>query len=295
MTKEFDIPFKSPKAPELLGPGTRFSFRCHREISCFNACCRRADVTLAPYDIVRLKQSLGMTSTAFLKGHTVPFEMDAGGLPGVKLKTDDDGACLFVNEEGCSVYPDRPSACRYYPLGLVSMRPEGAASDEAHYFMVSEEHCKGHGSDREISIVDYRREQGVEKYDEMNRGWYQIILKKRSSGPAVGKPTKTSLQFFFMACYDIEKFREFIQSKGFQDGFDIEPETMARLRTDDEELLDFSFRFLKQVLFGEQSIPIKEGAVERRVEERKEVLQARRELEMAEARRKEMEQLEKPE
>ncbi len=58
-----EIPFKSSILPTLLEEETRIRFRCHTGISCFNACCKRADVTLAPYDVVRLKQRLAMTST----------------------------------------------------------------------------------------------------------------------------------------------------------------------------------------------------------------------------------------
>ena len=89
-----DIPFKSSILPKLLDEGTKLRFRCYKGISCFNACCKRADVTLAPYDIIRLKRRLGMSSTDFLAKHTVPFEMDADGLMGVKLKTDDQGAMV---------------------------------------------------------------------------------------------------------------------------------------------------------------------------------------------------------
>ncbi len=34
-----------------------------------------------PYDILRLKDNLGMSVTDFLKNHTVPFEMDKDGIP----------------------------------------------------------------------------------------------------------------------------------------------------------------------------------------------------------------------
>ena len=45
---------------------------------------------------------------------------------------------------------------------------------------------------------------------------------------------------------------------------DLDAETLERLRTDDEALLKFAFRFLKQVLFGEMSIPRKPKGVEKR-------------------------------
>ena len=37
--------------------------------------------------------------------------------------------------------------------------------------------------------------------------------------------SKTSLKFFFMACYDIDRFREFVKSKGFGYTFDIDMAT----------------------------------------------------------------------
>ena len=43
-----------------------FCFRCHPEVSCFNRCCRNLNLFLYPYDVVRLKQCLGLTSDEFL-------------------------------------------------------------------------------------------------------------------------------------------------------------------------------------------------------------------------------------
>jgi len=37
----------------------------------------------------------------------------------------------------------------------------------------------------------------------------------KSAGPAIGNMSKTSLKFFFMACYDMDRFREFVKSEGF--------------------------------------------------------------------------------
>jgi hypothetical protein len=48
------------------------------------------------------------------------------------------------------------------------------------------------------------------EYDDLARGWRQLVLKKKSSGPTIGKPSLRSRQLFFMACYDIDRFREFV-------------------------------------------------------------------------------------
>jgi hypothetical protein len=262
-----DVPFKSSILPKLLEEDTRIRFRCHKGISCFNACCKQADVTLAPYDIVRLKTRLGMSSTDFLAKHTVPYQMDADGLMGVKLKTTDEGACLLLDgDNGCSVYSDRPTVCRYYPVGLLAMHPKGATQDEQHYSLVVESHCKGHEEDREISIAEYRAEQGVIEYDEINRDWYQLLLKKRSAGPTVGRPPLQSLQLFFLACYDVDRFRRFVLSENFRNTYALDAETYATLEGDDVALLRFGFRLLRQVLFGERTIAEQPNAWETRAQ-----------------------------
>jgi hypothetical protein len=277
-----DIPFKSSILPKLLEEDTRIQFRCHKGISCFNACCKKADVTLAPYDVIRLKARLGMTSTDFLAKHTVPYQMDADGLMGVKLKTTDEGACLLLDgDNGCGVYTDRPTVCRYYPVGLLAMHPKGASEDEQHYSLVVEGHCKGHEEDREISIADYRAEQGVIEYDEINREWYQLLLKKRSAGPTVGRPPLQSLQLFFLACYDVDRFRRFVLSDSFKATYAVDAETYATLESDDVALLRFGFRVLRQVLFGERTIDEQPNAWERRAQERAGVWEARLQAEKA--------------
>jgi len=262
-----ESPFmKSPVVPNLLDGDTKISFRCHKGIDCFNACCSNIDITLTPYDVVRLKNRLGIDSSEFLLEYTVPYEMEKDGIAGVKFKPVEGGtACRFMTDEGCSVYEDRPTACRYYPVGLVSMRKQDEYTDSNSYALVEEEHCHGHREDRQLTIDEYREEQGLPEYDEQARGWRQLVLKKMSSGPTVGKPSKRSRQLFFMACYDVDRFRVFVNSEGFKQSFVLGEEEYEKLNNNDVEMMLFGFRFLKQVLFGEMSIEMREGALDERI------------------------------
>lgn len=274
--EQFDIPFKSPNMPAMLTADSKFKFSCHKGISCFNDCCRRADVTLAPYDIVRLKKRLGMTSAEFLNSHTVPFPMDQDKVPGLKMRTDDDGACLLLDgDNGCSVYEDRPTVCRYYPIALLSMREKDASESTENYSMIHEAHCKGHEEDREITVAEYREEQGCEAFDEHNREWYQLILKKKSGGPGVGTPSEMSRQLFFMASYNTDMFRKFVLSDNFKASYELSDELYAQIAEDDIALLQLGYQLMRQALFGEKALPEKTGAWEKRLEERKEVWEAR--------------------
>lgn len=271
-----DLPFPgSPVVPEMCDGSKAIRFRCHKGIACWNACCSNIDISLTPYDILRLKQRLDLSSGEFLQQYTVPYELEPGGIAGVKLRPVENGtACRFMTPEGCSVYQDRPTACRYYPVALLAMRKQDEYTDTRSYALVKEEHCLGHDEARELTIDDYRREQGVEEYDELARGWRQLILKKKSSGPSVGKPSKRSLQLFFMTCYDLDRFRAFVASEGFTEVYDLTEGESAEIIGDDAKLMLFGFRFLKQVLFGENTIPLRQEGAARRLERYHEKVQA---------------------
>ena len=270
-------PAGSPIRPVELRDDSTFQFRCHPGIACFNACCKDIDITLTPYDIVRLKRHFGMTSKELVAEYTVPFEMDSDGMPGLKLRTKPGTTeCALLGARGCTVYDDRPVACRYYALGNMGVRRKDERQVEDIYFVVKESHCLGHEERHQQTIAEYRAEQGIEHYDEMNRAWRDIVLKKRSSGPTVGTPSPRSLQLFDMCSYDLDSFRAFIRSDGFRDVFDADDAMLEALARDEDKLLAFSMRFLNQVLFGAQTIPIRQGARERRINERKAVWAARR-------------------
>jgi uncharacterized protein len=258
-------PISSPVQPVKLSLDDTIQFRCHKGISCFNECCHAIDIQLTPYDILRLKQRLSLTSTEFLAQYTLPFEMDNQGMPGVKLRPlDNTATCPFVTQDGCSVYEDRPTACRYYALGLLSMRLQDTTTDQDAYFLVREDHCLGHLEPRRMTIQEYRQEQGVEVYDDMNRDWRLIILKKRSTGPSVGQPSTRSYQFFFLGSYNLDEFRHFVHSTGFSDVYEVEAEKLESLKTDDVALMKFAFKLLRQVLFGEITIPVRADALQKR-------------------------------
>lgn len=265
---KLDVPFpQSPVMPAMIAADHVIQFSCHKGIGCWNACCANIDISLTPYDIIRLKKNLGISSTVFLRDYTVPYEMEKDSIVGVKYRPVDGGtACRFMQPEGCAVYEDRPTACRYYPVALLSMRRQDEYTDTQSYALVKEDHCKGHEENRSLTIAEYRKEQGVEEYDELARGWRQLVLKKKSSGPAVGTPSLKSRQLFFMACYDIDTFRAFVDSSVFKELFLLPEEEWQQILSDDVNLLQFSFRYLKQVLFGENTIPLNDDIAKERRE-----------------------------
>ncbi len=261
----------SPVVPQMLEGSAEIQFRCRKGIACWNACCSNIDISLTPYDILRLSRRLGISTTEFLMQYTFPYELEPNGIAGVKLKPVENGsACQFMRPEGCDVYADRPTACRYYPVALLSMRRSDEYTDRNAYAIVKEPHCLGHNEPRKLTIDAYRQEQGLVEYDELGRGWRQLVLKKKSSGPTVGTPSKRSLQLFFMACYDLDRFRDFVASNSFNETYDIPWDEMQKILGTDTELMLFAFRFLRQTMFGEETIKMKSDALDKRLARKQE-------------------------
>lgn len=253
--------------PVRLGLKSHFKFRCHPGVSCFTQCCRGIKIILTPYDIIRLKNRLGLSSEEFLAIYTEPQLLDKTDLPVVVLKLMDDEqeSCPFVKDDGCILYSDRPTACRYYPLGVASLShreedPEDAAAKDGDgfYFFVDEPHCKGFEEDNLWTVEDYRKDQGVDIHDEINAGWTDLVVRKRSF-PKNIKLNEQSKQMFFMASYNIDKFKRFVFESTFLDRYAVDPDTAEKIKTDEIALLDFGMKWLKFVLFKMGDFELKDS------------------------------------
>jgi Fe-S-cluster containining protein len=254
--------------PAELTLRDQFFFHCHRGLPCWNQCCHGADVTLTPADILRLSRRFGVRPGEFVAKHTVPAILDRVGMPVAKLKmggVDGKGACGFLSAEGCTVYSDRPAACRYYPLGLFARRDKDATEVHNAHFMVKEAFCCGHQEARLQTVAEYRKEQGVEDYEELNRGWIEIMVKlaqwQGAGGPQAFSPSRQTKQMFYMVSTDVDVFRRFVFDSRFLEVYDIDPALVERLRTDDELLLKLGFDWLKSVLFKEPTLAMKESVL----------------------------------
>src|SRR5579862_8761154 len=69
-------------------------------------CCRGNDIRVDPYELARLARNVGVSTTAFQAEYT----RDGQGV--ILNRLEEDGACVFLGEAGCTVYQDRPLACR---------------------------------------------------------------------------------------------------------------------------------------------------------------------------------------
>lgn len=255
--------------PEKLTLDSRLQFECHPKVSCFTACCHNIKIILTPYDILVLRNRLNIPAHEFITEYTEPTYLEKTDMPGVQIKlTGEKNGCPFVTPEGCTVYPDRPSACRYYPVGMADFHEGGTndAAEEKFFFLVKEPHCKGHEEPKLWTIGAWRADQGVDLRDEMNREWLRLVMRRKSFG-LQATLSEAAKRMFFMASTDLDTFRTFIFESSFLDTYEVDAETIAKIKEDDVELMLFSFRYLANTLFGAPGLAIKEEKIKSKVEE----------------------------
>jgi hypothetical protein len=259
--------------PVKLTGESRFKFSCHKGVKCFTACCSNINIVLPPYDLLRLRKRLGMTAEEFIDTYCDIEILAKTLLPVItlKMRQDEKKSCPFLTPEGCTVYEDRPNICRYYPVGMATLRKKDVeGGKDEFYFMTREDHCKGFEENKAWTINEWRKDQEADLYDDINRGWMEILIKKKSFGEKEFPAIKNKM--FFMTSTDTDYFRAFVFESSFLDTYDIPAERIEKIRTDDAELLKLAYEWLRSAMFAEETLTFKQGVIEARKEQASEVM-----------------------
>lgn len=250
-----DIAKDFPEGMVPLGD-SEFQFECHSGVECFTFCCRNVDMILYPYDIIRLKNSLQLDSEEFVRNHTYLQKGDNPFFPTVKLKLGDDDrkSCPFLRDSGCTVYPDRPSACRTYPLEMAVDRTKIGTTPDEYYFMTDHPYCLGHREDKSFSVNSWIRNQRLIDYNVMNGYWAGMDSLFRLNPWKGEGAAGEKQQLAFMVCYNIDGFRRFAKQHNLLKQYRMAKDVKRRIEAEDSELLKFGFEWLKMILTGKSSL-----------------------------------------
>jgi Fe-S-cluster containining protein len=197
---------------ECLSLASRFKFHCRPGLTCFNQCCRTPTILLSPYDILRLRQCLGITSGEFLERYTRRETDSLSNLPLIFLDafSSPEGGCPFAGPEGCRVYAHRPAACRLFPITMGSQLTEKGRLD--YYFCRRLDYCQGFDTDIEWTVESWQANQGFREFAEARQGWLEILLKQGLQGP-VELPSQVQALIPLVA-YDPDEFRRLLLQPG---------------------------------------------------------------------------------
>jgi len=133
-----------------------FGYNCNR----CRRCCYHDGIGLNPYEVARLARNRGVSTREF----RAAFTDDDKGLI---LARTEGGACVFLGSEGCTVYRDRPLACRLYPLG------RNFNADGTEYFFHVERHPQSRGElTRSRTIAHFLETQNAQPFIKAADDYY---------------------------------------------------------------------------------------------------------------------------
>lgn len=234
-----------------------FHFACHEKVDCFTKCCRNVDMPLYPYDIIIMKNKLGIHSGQFLDKHVNAVRGDNPFFPTLMMKMNQVNACPFLGPAGCSIYDARPSACRMYPLERAVDRTPAKGRPDEFYFLTSHDYCLGHQEEQEWTVKNWLRDQGLALHNSHADRWAEMDTFFRSNpwaGEGVAGPRQ---KVAFLACYNIDGFRDYVRDKNILADYKIPATRLRSIQNDDEALLSFGYDWLKVILAGIPTLKIR--------------------------------------
>ncbi len=235
---------------ECLSLDSRFKFHCHAGLACFNQCCQAPTIVLSPYDILRLKTFLGLTSGEFLERYTLTGTEEFSKLPLVFIDAyrSPGGGCPFLGAQGCTVYAHRPAACRLFPITMGSQLTAAGIVD--YYFCRQLDYCRGFAGEVEWTVAAWQADQGFVEFDRGRRAWLEILLKSGLAGP-MGDRVRDLVA---TAAYDLDRFRQALLEPAFPETHGLDGQALKELQRDDLALLQFSYRYLKSILTADKTL-----------------------------------------
>ncbi len=226
----------------------QFTFACNETVPCFNRCCAELTLPLTPYDVLRLCRHFEVESEKFLKSHAQMRSFPDTGFPLPLLKMQDGPSepCPFVMPAGCSIYEDRPGACRTYPLGR-GTKLDDKGNVVERFFIVQEDHCKGFDCGSPWTAHEWLKDQGLDPYNESNDRYMKLMAKVKETG----EPVSAKMASMIILClYQLDRFRVFIADMKVFSKLDIDTARCEAIMAHDEECLNFAYDWLELVLFN---------------------------------------------
>lgn len=228
-----------------------FRFECGPDAPCFNKCCRDLEMPLTPRDVLGLRRALGESGKTILQTFAAARRIPETGfpLPYLRMIPGPENECPFLSPAGCSVYDERPGACRAYPLGRGASVGRDGVNERV--FLVAGSACLGFGSGPE-----YTSDSWFAAQDMRSRNYFNDRFMRLMSLIAAGDaPLDSRLASLALLClYQPEDFRRLIKKMKIFERVNLDEGKKELILGDslaaDEACLDFAFDWLELSIFG---------------------------------------------
>jgi uncharacterized protein len=238
-----------------IGPSETFTFRCHAELACFNRCCHNLNLFLYPYDVLRLRRILGVSSDRFIDQYVDIVLRREHFFPEVLLRMSESQGqpCAFLTPSGCRVYDHRPHTCRMFPMEQAARYDAATGRTAPIHLFRPPAFCLGPGEAHTWTVESYARDQGAGDYYAMTLEWAQLRRLFENNPWGAEGPGGAKGKMAFMAAYNIDRFREFVFHSSFLKRYKVDSARVGKMREDDTALMLFGFEWIKVFVWGMRS------------------------------------------
>lgn len=232
-----------------------FTFDCHAGVACFNQCCRNLNLFLYPYDVLRLKNRLGISAAAFIDQYVDVVMREGNHFPDVLLTMSEteEKTCPFLTTDGCGVYPDRSYSCRMFPLEQGLQYDDAGINGHMVYFFRPPDFCRGRDEKRSLTVKEWIDDQDAGQYIRMTRQWAEIKSFFTADPWGAQGFAGTGGKMAFMAAYNMDAFADFLFHSSFLNRFQVPDDILVKIKADETELLLFGFEWIKHFIWGKTS------------------------------------------
>ena len=168
----------------------------------------------------------------------------------LRMSEDKERTCPFLNESGCSVYPDRPDTCRTFPVEQGVLYNAETKKTELVHFFRPPDFCLGQHESKVWTTQSWSQDQEAVLYNKMTIRWSELksLFHTDPWGSQGLEGPKGKMAF--MATYNIDQFRDFLFNSTFLKRYKIKSALLKKFNTDDVELMKFGFEWVKFYVWG---------------------------------------------
>lgn len=160
---------------DTLSPNMLFELEDSFKFDCIQCgeCCRNKneDILLTGIDILKLSEELHMEPKQVILDYCKELETNTWILM-LKMKRQEDGSCIMLDGNKCTVHNNKPFNCRLSPLNRIS----DFEGNEFYYIM--NDFCSNmKNSTTEIKIKDWLCRPEFIEDSELNKKWISLFFQ----------------------------------------------------------------------------------------------------------------------
>jgi Fe-S-cluster containining protein len=165
------------------------------------------------------------------------------------MSEDSQKTCPFLTDSGCTVYSDRPDACRTFPVEQGVWTKDTGQSELVQFYRPPD-FCLGQYESKEWTAQSWAVDQQALIYHKMTLRWSELKRMFQTDPWGDQGIHGPKGKMALMATYNPDRFRDFVFNSSFLKRYRVKPARLKHMKKNDVELMIFGFSWVKFYIWG---------------------------------------------